>query len=205
MSVSDSETSAPPRMNDTTNTMSLLLTRRSQSISKLTSVGPNEDELQLVLRAAARVPDHGKLTPWRFILFRGDKRSKFGEFLEARLRESRPDAGDLLFERARTIFSATPIVIGVVSRTVPHAKIPEWEQHLSAGAACMNIVLAATALGFGAQWITGWYAYDQKVASHLGLTDHERIAGFIFIGGLAEQPTDRDRPQLAAVVTDYGT
>ena len=191
------------RTNDLTDTISLLLTRRSQAIAKLTDAGPNADQLRTILTAGARVPDHGKLRPWRFITFEGDRRANFGHFLEQRLRRSKPDAGDAMFDKARTIFTQAPLVIGVVSKAAPHVKIPEWEQYLSAGAACMNIVTAATALGFGVNWITGWYAYDDEVAAHLGLADGERMAGFIFIGGLSEQPTDRERPELATIVTAY--
>lgn len=203
MSVASADASAPTQTNDLTDTISLLLTRRSHAIMKLTDAGPDADQLRIILTAAARVPDHGKLKPWRFIVFKGDRRAEFGTYLERRLRESKPEAGEALFDKARTIFTEAPVVIGVVSRAAPHVKIPEWEQYLSAGASCMNIVTAATALGFGVQWITGWYAYDRDVASHLGLADHERIAGFIFIGGIEEQPTDRDRPDLATIVSEY--
>jgi nitroreductase len=200
-SVTSTETVA--RMNDLTDPISLLLTRRSQAIPRLTDAGPDADQLRLILTAGARVPDHGKLRPWRFITFRGDRRADFGRFLEQRLREKQPDADAALIEKARTIFTKAPVVIGVVSKSIDHVKIPVWEQHLSAGAACMNILLAATALGFGANWITGWYAFDEGVAAHLGLQEGERMAGFIFIGGMGEQPTERDRPDLAAIVTDY--
>ncbi|WP_137388917.1 nitroreductase family protein [Rhodoligotrophos defluvii] len=189
--------------NDLTDTVSLLLTRRSQAIANLTDAGPDAKDLRIILTAAARVPDHGKLAPWRYIVFKGDRRAAFGAYLEQRLRASRPDAGELMFEKARTTFTEAPVVIGVVSRAAPHVKIPEWEQYLSAGASCMNIVIAATALGYGVQWVTGWYAYDREVASHLGLADHERMAGFIFIGGMGERPTDRARPDLAALVSEY--
>ncbi|WP_342641283.1 nitroreductase family protein [Rhodoligotrophos ferricapiens] len=203
MSTASAEAPAEAHTNDLSSTMSLLLTRRSQAIAKLTDAGPNDEDLRTILTAAARVPDHGKLAPWRFIIFKGERRAAFGRFLERHLRETRPDAGDVMFEKARTIFTDAPVVIGVVSRAAPHVKIPEWEQYLSCGASCMNIVTAATALGYGVQWITGWYAYDREVASHLGLADHERMAGFIFIGGMSEQPSDRARPDLAQLVSEY--
>lgn len=191
------------RTNDLTDATSLLLTRRSQAIIRLTDAGPDAGQIRTILTAGARVPDHGKLRPWRFITFQGDRRADFGHFLEQRLRASKPESSDALFDKARTIFTQAPLVIAVVSRAAPHVKIPEWEQQLSAGAACMNIVNAATAQGFGVNWITGWYAYDEEVSAHLGLEAGERIAGFIFIGGLDGQPTDRERPDLSTIVSAY--
>ena len=205
MTISDVSSASPSRMNDTKDILSLLRTRRSDSISRMTSDGPTEEEVRAILAAGARVPDHGKLAPWRFIVFRNTGREKFGQVLEKRLHELNPQAGEqqLAFEREK--FMRAPLIIGLVSRAAPHVKIPEWEQELSAGASGMNILIAATALGFAAQWVTEWNAYDRDIARHLGLEDHERMAGFIFIGGMSEQPTDRDRPDLATIVTEYGS
>lgn len=153
---------------------------------------------------AARVPDHGKLAPWRFIVFEGDGRFAAGERIASIFHEDHPTArpDDIAFERSR--LARAPLVVAVVSRARPHVKIPEWEQILSAGAAAMNLVTAAHALGYAAKWITEWYAYDRRVLALLGVAADERVAGFIHIGRPTEKATDRDRPPLDRIVTRYG-
>src|SRR3989440_5564635 len=182
----------------------LLKTRRSVKPIELTGPGPAAGELETLLTVAARVPDHGKLTPWRFIVFDGDARVKAGAAIEAIFRADHPEATDdqVAFQRNR--LARAPLVVAVVSRAAPHVKIPEWEQVLSAGAAAMNLVTAAHALGYAAKWTTEWYAYDRQVLTLLGLAAHERIAGFIHIGRPADRPEDRDRPALATIVSRYG-
>jgi nitroreductase len=156
------------------------------------------------LTVAARVPDHGKLTPWRFIVFEGAARDAAGEKIATVFRADHPEAttDQIAFERRR--LARAPLVVAVVSRAGAHVKIPEWEQVLSAGAAAMNLVTGAHALGFAANWITEWYAYDRRVLDALGLQPNERIAGFIHIGRPARPPEDRPRPPLDAIVTRYG-
>ena len=184
-------------------TLKLLETRRSAPAFMLAPPGPTAPELEQMLTIATRVPDHGKLAPWRFIVFEGDGRDRAGAIIaEAYARAHREaDAERLGTERRR--LSQAPLVVGVVSRAGPHVKIPEWEQVLSAGAVCMNLVVAANAMGFATQWVTEWYAYDREVLTALGLAAHEKIAGFIHIGRAPEPREDRARPDLAGLVTRF--
>ncbi|MBX3553135.1 MAG: nitroreductase [Pseudolabrys sp.] len=186
-----------------TDAQHLLRTRRSVKPIELAAPGPNGPDLDTLLTVASRVPDHGKLAPWRFIVFEGDARQKAGDIFARIFRENRPDATDdqVAFERNR--FTRAPLVVGVVSRAAPHAKIPEWEQVMSAGAAAMNLVTAAHALGYAASWLTEWYAYDRRVLDALGLAPHEKIAGFVHIGTPVKPPEDRPRPALADIVTRF--
>jgi nitroreductase len=167
--------------------------------------GPAPAELDTLLTVASRVPDHGKLAPWRFIVFDGDARLKAGAAIEAVFKANNPQAtaDQIAFERNR--LARAPLVVAVVSRAGPHVKIPEWEQVLSAGAAAMNLVTAAHALGYAANWITEWYAYDRGVLDALGLAPNEKIAGFVHIGRPAKPPEDRPRPPLGEIVTRFGS
>ena len=186
-----------------TDALDLLKTRRSVKPMELKEPAPSGAELDTLLTIASRVPDHGKLTPWRFVVFTGESRLKAGDTIAAIYRELHPEANadQLAFERKR--LARAPLVVAVVSRAAPHVKIPEWEQVLSAGAAAMSLVLSAHALGYAATWITEWYAYDRRVLDALGLAANERIVGFIHIGTPERPPTDRDRPPLADIVTRY--
>ena len=181
----------------------LLRTRRSFKAAELQGPPPSPAEIDTLLTVASRVPDHGKLTPWRFIVFEGEARRAAGDAIVRAFRAKYPDAKpeQAEFERAR--LARAPLVIAVVSRAAPHVKIPEWEQVLSAGAAAMNLVLAAHALGYGACWITEWYAYDRGVLDALGLKPHEKIAGFVHIGRPPGVPEDRPRPPLAEIATRF--
>jgi nitroreductase len=165
--------------------------------------GPTRDERDLLLTIAARVPDHGKLAPFRFVIFEGAGRDKAGTIISERFAKLNPDADEVRIEAERNHFSA-PLVVGVVSRAVRHEKIPEWEQILSAGAACMNLVIAANALGFATSWITEWYAYDRAILERFGLKEHEKIAGFVHIGRHVGPREDRPRPPLVDIVTIFG-
>jgi nitroreductase len=183
--------------------ITLLRTRRSLKPNELTGPGPSPADLDTLLAIASRVPDHGKLAPWRFIVFEGDARLKAGEAIAAAFAVKYPQAKPDQFEYERLRLARAPLVIAVVSRAAPHVKIPEWEQVLSSGAAAMNLVIAANALGFGAAWITEWYAYDRSVLDAFGLAPHERIAGFVHIGRPTHAPEDRPRPALADIVTRF--
>jgi len=185
--------------------LTLLKSRRSVKPIDLVGPGPTPAELDTLLTIASRVPDHGKLMPWRFIVFEDDARLQAGDAIAAAFVADHPEAAadQIAFERQR--LARAPLVVAVVSRAAPHVKIPEWEQVLSAGAAAMNLVLAAHALGFAANWITEWYAYDRRVCDALGLAPHEKIAGFVHIGHVLHPPEDRPRPALADIVTRYGT
>ena len=183
--------------------LELLKTRRSFKAVELTGPGPSGAEIDTLLTVASRVPDHGKLAPWRFIVFEGEARRSAGEAIARAFRAKYPDATVEQADAERERLARAPLVIAVVSRAAPHVKIPEWEQVLSAGAAAMNLVTAAYALGYGANWITEWYAYDRSVLDALGLKPHERIAGFIHIGRPPGPPEDRPRPPLAEIATRF--
>ena len=184
-------------------TLDLLARRRSLPPIGLGAPGPNAEELSLMLKLAARVPDHGKLAPWRFIVIEELGREKLGRLaLELKLAATPDlDAAAQAAELGR--FTRAPLVVAVISRAAPHAKIPEWEQLLSAGAVCMNLTIGANAMGFGSSWLTEWCAYDADFRAGLGLATHERIAGFVHIGRPAYDPEDRVRPALETIVTHY--
>jgi nitroreductase len=184
-------------------TITLLQTRRSLKPNELTGPGPSPADLDTLLTIASRVPDHGKLAPWRFIVFEGDARLKAGEAIAAAFVAKYPESKQDQIDYERQRFTRAPLVIGVVSRAAPHVKIPEWEQVLSSGAATMSLVIAANALGFGAAWLTEWYAYDRSVLDAFGLAPHEQIAGFVHIGHPTHAPEDRPRPALADIVTRF--
>jgi nitroreductase len=183
--------------------LDLLKTRRSVKPIELTGPAPSAAEIDTLLVIAARVPDHGKLAPWRFIVFAGDARLAAGDKIAAVFRADRSDATPEQIDFERNRLARAPLVIAVVSRAAPHVKIPEWEQQLSAGASAMTLVIAAHALGFAASWITEWYSYDRRVLDALGLAPTERIAGFVHIGRPVKPPEDRERPKLADIVTYY--
>lgn len=165
--------------------------------------GPSDRDIEQIVSAGIRVPDHGKLVPWRFILFDGVARERAGKLLlELRLgRGDNLSEEDMNQEQVR--FSTAPLVIAVVSCAAEHPKIPVWEQVLSAGAVCINLLNAAHALGFSAQWLTDWPAYDRDACHLLGLSEHERMAGFVHIGSALVAPTERPRPSPNALSTHW--
>jgi nitroreductase len=183
--------------------LQLLKTRRSVKPMELGGPPPSAADIDTLLTIATRVPDHGKLKPWRFIVFEGYGRLKAGKAIADAFRSDHADAtpDQLEFESKR--LARAPLVIAVVSRAEPHVKIPEWEQQLSAGAAAMNLVTAAHAMGYAASWITEWYAYDRRVLDAFGLSAGERIAGFVHIGRPAKPSEDRERPKLTDIVTRF--
>ena len=185
-------------MNDN---LAFLATRRSVTPKLLSGPGPDATELDVLLTVGSRVPDHGRLAPWRFLVIEGDARERLGDVIAAAFRKDEPDADEERVATERRRLTRAPLVVGVVSKSRPHVKIPEWEQALSAGAACMNVMLAANALGYAASWLTEWFAFDRRVLEELGLSPDERMAGFIHIGRALEVPTDRPRPNLSDIVT----
>src|SRR5215213_80256 len=187
-----------------TDALELLKTPRALKPIELCGPGPSPAEINTLLTVASRVPDHGKLVPWRFIVFEGDARLAAGAAIEAAFRAKYPDAKPEQVEYEQKRLARAPLVIAVVSRAGPHVKIPEWEQVLSAGAAAMSLVLAAHALGFAANWITEWYAYDRRVLDAIGVQPNEKIAGFVHIGRPAKPIEDRPRPPLDQIVTRFG-
>ncbi len=184
--------------------LELLKTRRSVKPMELTGPAPTAAEIDTLLSVASRVPDHGKLTPWRFIVFDGDARLTAGETIAEVFCADHSDAAPDQIEFERKRLARAPLVVAVVSRAGAHVKIPEWEQQLSAGAAAMSLVMAAHAMGYAASWITEWYAYDRRVLDKFGVAASERIAGFVHIGRPAKPPQDRERPKLADIVTRFG-
>jgi nitroreductase len=183
--------------------LDLLKTRKSISAPFLAAPPPSDAQLAEILTIASRVPDHGKLTPWRFILFKGDAGRKAGEALAKLYAAKNPEADETKLEEERKRLAQAPLVVAVVSRAAPHPKIPEIEQLLSAGNAAMNVVLASHALGYAAQWTTGWIAYDEEAGRILGLHPGERFVGFVHIGTPTAPPTDRPRPIIADVVSEW--
>lgn len=181
--------------------LDLLLSRRSGSAKAMEGPGPSEQELAQILKAGARVPDHGKLFPWRFIVFEGQARARFGDLLAGILEAEGEREKQIEEERQR--FLRAPVVVGVVSAAREQIKIPVWEQELSAGAVCQNILVAAHALGFVGNWLTEWYAYHPKVKEKIGLKPGERMAGFIYIGKSSVELEERPRPEMDKIVSRF--
>lgn len=184
-------------------TLDLLLSRRSGSAKRMKGPGPSDAQIRTLIQAATRVPDHGKLTPWRFLIFKNAAREKFGELLVRALKQTEPDAGDERIAQERGRFLRAPVAIGVVSRVREGIAIPAWEQTLSSGAACQTLCIAAHAMGFVANWITEWYAYHPAVHEGLGLGPGEHIAGFIYIGHPSEPLEDRPRPAFETIAAEW--
>jgi nitroreductase len=186
-----------------TDTLHLLSTRRSVPPVSLSGPAPSAEELATILKIASRVPDHGKLAPWRFIVFQGEARERAGAIVADHFQKREPKADAVRLEAEGKRMTFAPLIIGVVSTAAEHVKIPVWEQELSAGAVCMNVLLAAKALGYDGSWLTNWFSYDREVLAKFGVKDSERIAGFIHIGRAAQVPEDRPRPDLAQIVTYF--
>jgi nitroreductase len=186
--------------NDTSTPLTLLATRRSGKPRDLVAPGPDAGQLAQMIAVAARTPDHGKLAPWRFVIV--DDRDALAQLLRDAQRAERPQAargeGDALDQFARQ----APALVVVLSSPVPSSPIPRWEQELSAGAATMNLLHAAHAMGFAGGWLTGWASTSEMVRASFG-ADHERIAGFVFIGTPGRPLDERPRPDLARIVSHW--
>ncbi|CCB65639.1 nitroreductase [Hyphomicrobium sp. MC1] len=181
-----------------------LAARRSVKPDRLAAPAPTAEELNKILTVGTRVPDHKKLSPWRFIVFEGDARASAGEiFAKACEKEEREPPSHVRLDMERARFMRSPMVIAVISSVKPRPGAPEWEQVLSVGALCFNLCLAANALGFGTSWLSEWIAYSPTVREAFGLTEHEKIAGFIYVGTPMEKPEERDRPKLEAIVKHW--
>lgn len=177
-----------------------LLSRRSTLAREMLEPGPDRDALVQILTAAVRVPDHGKLAPWRFEIFTGDKRQELGNIIADSLRREE-GINDMTHKALKNFPLQAPVIVGVVSKVRPDHKVPLWEQYLSAGAACQNMILAATSLGFAAQWLTGRGAYSPGVQRYFGLEGSDQIAGFVFIGTKNDSPLkERPRPELDDII-----
>ena len=189
-------------LNDRSSALSLLQTRRSGKPRDLVAPGPSEAELTQILNTAVRAPDHGKLSPWRFVIVGPDQREALAELLHRALPECVPDANDAHHAKALEFAHQAPVMIVLISAPIRDHKIPVWEQELSCGAVAMNLLHAATALGYVGGWITGWRAYSPRVARAF-CGEGERIAGFIFLGTPRNPLEDRPRPALADLVRDW--
>ena len=183
--------------------LSLLELRRSVPSRQLGEPAPDEARLQQLFAAAVRVPDHGKLVPFRLIRLEGAAKLAFGERLVAIAMRNHPEMSDAKLEKERGRYTSAPLVIAVVTRLQPDSKVPEIEQKLCAGNVAYNILLGAYALGYGAQWLTGWAAYDREVAGILGLADNEHVVGFVHLGTPQIEVPDRDRPALADLLSTW--
>lgn len=188
--------------NDLSSAHALLATRRSGKPRDMVAPGPSETELRAMLQAAMRVPDHGKLAPWHFVIVGSMQRDAFADLLARAYRAERPEAGRLELEANEQFARQAPTLVVVLSKANPGSHIPLWEQELSAGAACMNLLTAATAHGYVGGWLTGWAAYSPIVRDAFGEGD-EKIAGFIFIGTPSRPLEERPRPDFDAVVRQW--
>jgi nitroreductase len=190
--------------NDTASTLTLLRTRRSGRPRDLVEPGPDAAQLREILATAARVPDHGKLAPWRFIHVRKQDRAAFAALLDRAYRAGKAEEpGRLEIDAVHRFAHQAPELVIVLSSPVAATKIPLWEQELSCGAACMSLLLAAHAMGFAGGWVTGWAAYSPELLAGLGGRDGERVAGFIFLGTPAAPLEERLRPNLEDVMSDW--
>ena len=189
-------------LNDLSSTLALLETRRSAKPRDMTGPGPTEVELQRMLAIAARTPDHGKLAPWRFVIVGADQRDQLAALLRHALAEHDPSATRAHHEKEEEFARQAPALVVLVSAPIQGHKVPTWEQELSCGAAGMNLVLGAHALGYAAGWLTGWRAYNERVrAAFCG--PGERIAGFVFIGRPGRELEEWPRPEVASVVREW--
>ena len=186
--------------NDLSSPAALMATRRSGKPRDLGEPGPTPEQLDRILAAATRVPDHGKLAPWRFVVIPADKREAFATLLDQAYRAEHPDPGKVELEAVRQFAHQAPALIVAFSAPAHASHIPIWEQQLSAGAACMNLLIATHAEGLAGGWLTGWAAYSDMVRDRLGGTAGERIAGFLFLGTPTRPLEERPRPERNAVV-----
>ncbi len=183
-----------------------LATRRSNLAKAMEGPGPDVATRDTLLEIAARVPDHRKLAPWRFVIFENEARSNFGQHIATAFMAANPTApaDRAIFEGAR--LTRAPLVVAVISSPVDCVRgTPVWEQELSSGAVCFNLCLAAQAHGYGAQWLTEWYAYDAGVNAALGLSGNERVAGYIYIGTPTLPASPRVRPEPDSLMTFWGS
>lgn len=186
------------------NLIDYLSSRRSIPAFQMAEPGPGKAQIEDMLKLASRVPDHGKLAPWRFIVYRGEERARISAELAKLALEARPDLSEEMIKVENTRLLRAPVVVAVISRAAPHVKIPEWEQLMSAGAVCLNLLMAANAHGFSSNWLTEWFAYDERAYPLLGVQPGEKVAGFIHIGTATVPPLERPRPELADIVTWTG-
>ncbi len=179
--------------------LAFLARRRSASAMALVAPGPSEEEISDLLRLAVRVPDHGKLSPWRFVLLRGQAKAAFAEKIAPLAADQ---ANPVKATAAMRKLTTPPLAVVVIARPLSD-EVPKWEQVMSAGAVCTQLLLAASAMGYGANWITDWYSFDERALEILGVAEGEQVAGFLYIGTSAEQPQERVRPDVAAITSEW--
>ncbi len=183
---------------------SVLLNRRSNKIVEFDAdLGPSDDEFEAILSLAIRVPDHGKIAPWRLISLRGDKRAELGKKAAEILKSQKPDIDMDHFNVEKARFLRAHSVVFVVSSPIPHPKVPQWEQEMSGGALAYNLILASNSYGYAATWLSEWVSYDAEFAKTLGLKENEKLVGVVFIGKAKNAPIERDRKQLSSVHTAW--
>ncbi len=189
------------KLNDTSSVLAFLKSRKSASAKAMTGPGPSKAQMDEILEIAVRVPDHGKLAPWRFILIEGEGRARMGQGFAEIWAKNNPTHGAETSEFQRGLFMRAPIILVVVSTATVHGKIPVWEQQMSSASVCYNAVLAATALKFAAQWQSDWVAYDEAAKAVMGVAAHERVSGIIYIGTSSVELEDRPRPDVSSLLT----
>ncbi len=174
----------------------LLMSRRSVKARDMIGPGPDRAMMENILKAGMRVPDHGKLAPWRFMVLTGDDRKRLGDLIAAGL-IAENETSEKIADKMKSYASQGPVLVIAISSPSAERPVPVWEQELSIGAACQNMLVAATALGFASQWLTGWASYSKTVTKGLGISPDEKIAGFLFFGDHGEKiPSERPRPNF---------
>ena len=181
-------------------TLNLLLTRRSLVAASQTKPGPSAEDLETILRCATRVPDHGKLAPWRIQVVQGGAQKELGEVFASLYKTKNPDIDDARLAAERQRPTRAPLLL-IVSSNIESERVPRLEQLLSGGAVCQNILIAATALGYASQWLSEWVNYDPDVKAHLGISPTDEILGFMYLGTASEKPKERPRPELEEIVS----
>lgn len=209
MTLSASAIPAAPKENEIVNaalesaeTLALLARRRSTKIAHIAAPGPSPEQIDALIALSTRVPDHGKLGPWRFVVIDGEARVRAGAAL-ADVIASDDGVDEARLAAARGVFMRAPSCVMVVSSPKPSPKVPEWEQIMSAGAVCFALLLSAHAMGFAGAWITEWPAFDARARKALGLAEHERVAGFVYLGTAREPATERVRANSEGRVTRF--
>ncbi len=180
--------------------LNFLLNRRSRPAKTLSAIGPDRSEIEVILTAAARTPDHGKLEPFRFIVISGEAQTRMSEAVKNQMIDD-GEAADKVEKQSRAM-TYGGVIVAVIFSPKPSEKIPEWEQHLAAGGACLALLNAALASGWGANWLTGWASQSRWFMDrHLALESHETVAGFLHIGQETVKPSDRPRPDIHSLTT----
>ncbi len=184
-------------------TLRLLALRRSTTVKTMIEPGPSPEQLAEIMEIGARVPDHRRVCPYRFVVFDGDARAEIGPVFREGFMQDNPDASDAEATLESHRFMRAPVIIAVVFSPQTEHRTPIWEQTLTAGAVCQNMLIAANAMGFAAQWLTEWYAYNRHVLNAMGLEPHEQIAGFLYFGTAEEDPKERPRVEAASLVSHW--